>query len=171
APPAPHPSRLSVILPQLPSAVGPPPFSRAAQPPVQALEQRGEHRRRYPHHAVRNLWPHELAALEAFVHQHQARSIPHQNLDPVRPFRPEHEGRTTERIETKHLLHLRSKPIVPTAEVDGPRRDVNLQFGAGDNHRDARTARITRDSCSPSIAASVRTTTSPIAISSLTAGT
>src|SRR6476659_6605503 len=88
----------------------------------------------------------------------------------VGPFRPEHEGRTAERVETKHLLHLRSKPIVATAEVDRPRCDVNLQLGAGGNHRDARTARITRDSCSPSIAASVRTTTSPIAISSLTVG-
>jgi len=71
----------------------------------------------------------------------------------------------------EHLLHLRRKSIVATAEVDRPRRDVNLQIGTGRDHRDARTARITRDSCSPSMAVSVRSTTSPIAISSLIAGT
>ena len=85
--------------------------------------------------------------------------------------RSEHERRAAERAEAKHLLYLRRKPIVATAEVDRTRRDVNLQFRASDDHRDARTARITRDNCFSSIAASVRTTTSPIAISSLTAGT
>ena len=75
--------------------------------------------------------PHELAALEALVHQHHARLIPDQNLDPVRPFRTEHEGRAAERVETKHLLHLRSEPIMATAEIDRPRRDVNPQSAPG----------------------------------------
>lgn len=103
------------------------------------------------------------------MHQHQARSIPDQNLDPVRSFRSEHEGCAAERIETEHLLHLCRKPIVATAEVDRPHCNVNLQISTGRDHRDARTARITRDSCSPSMAVSVRSTTSPIAISSLIA--
>jgi hypothetical protein len=58
------------------------------------------------------------------VHQHQARSIPDQNLDPVRSLRAEHEGCAAERVEMKHLLHLRRKPIVSTAEVDRPRGNV-----------------------------------------------
>lgn len=73
----------------------------------------------------------------------QTRSIPDQNLNPIRSLGSEHEGRAAERVETKHLLHFRSKSIVATAEVDRPRRDVNLQFGAGYDHRDARIARIT----------------------------
>ncbi|MGY2936263.1 hypothetical protein ACVWZ6_005865 [Bradyrhizobium sp. GM6.1] len=161
-----------VILPQLSSRLGTPRFFRADQPPIQPLEQGCEHRRRYPYHAVCDRWPNELATFKTLVHQHQTRSIPDQNLDPVRSFRSEHEGCAAERVETaKHLLHLRRKPIVATAEVDRPRRDVNLQIGTGPDHRDARIARITRDSCSPSMAVSVRSTTSPIAISSLIAGT
>src|SRR3954453_22328110 len=96
--------------------------------------------------------------------------IPEQNLDPVRSFRSEHEGCAAERIETEPLLHLCRKPIVATAEVDRPHCNVNLQISTGRNHRDARTARITRESCSPSMSVSVRSTTSPIAISSLIAG-
>src|SRR5205814_9557700 len=41
--------------------------------------------------------------------------------------RSEHEGCTAERVEAKHLLHLRRKSIVATAEVDRPRRVVHLQ--------------------------------------------
>src|SRR5690606_7648499 len=106
-------------------------------------------------------------ALQALVHQHQARAIPHENLDPVRPFRSEHEGRAIEGVETKHLLHLRRKPIMAAAKVNRPRRNVNLQLRARCDHCEARTARITRHRCPPSIVVSVRTTTSPIAISNL----
>ncbi|UGY12332.1 hypothetical protein HAP48_0027020 [Bradyrhizobium septentrionale] len=52
---------------------------------IQPLEQGCEHRRRYAHHAVCDRWPNELATFETLVHQHQARSIPDQNFDPVRP--------------------------------------------------------------------------------------
>jgi hypothetical protein len=79
------------------------------------IEQGREQGRRYPHHAVYDRWPNELATFETLVHQHQARSIPDQNLDPVRSFRSEHERCAAERVETKHLLHLRRKPIVATA--------------------------------------------------------
>lgn len=45
---------------------------------------------------------------EAFVHQHQARSIPDQNLDPVSSFRSEHEGRAAERVETSPITGTRT---------------------------------------------------------------
>ena len=51
SPPAPCVTRLRVILQQLSSGLWTPRFLRADQPPIQALEQRREHRRRYPHHA------------------------------------------------------------------------------------------------------------------------
>jgi hypothetical protein len=57
-----------VILPQLSSRLGTPRFFRANQPPIQPLEQGCEHRRRYAHHTVCDLWPNELATFETLVH-------------------------------------------------------------------------------------------------------
>lgn len=56
-----------VNLPQLSSRLGTPRFFRADQPPIQPFEQGCEHRWRYPHHAVCDRWPNELAAFEALM--------------------------------------------------------------------------------------------------------
>src|SRR5438128_8310890 len=123
-PRAPSAKSFRVTLPQLSRNLWTTRLLRSDQPPIEAFEQSREHGRRDPHHSVRNRRPHELAAFQALVHQHQARSIPDENLDPVRPFRSEHEGRAIEGVETKHLLHLRSKPIMAAAKVNRPRRNV-----------------------------------------------
>ena len=76
-----------------------------------------------------------------------SRPVPDQNLHTISPFRAEHKGRPTERIKPEHLLHQRRKSIMTFTEVHRACRHVYLQIAARRNHRDARTARITRARC------------------------
>ena len=54
--------------------------------PVQAVDERGELRGRQPHHAVADRRPAKRPLLEALPIQNQARPVPGQDLQPVRPF-------------------------------------------------------------------------------------
>jgi hypothetical protein len=143
---------------------------RPHQPPIQPLEQRRQLRRRHPHHPVAHLRPDELAALQPLVNQHHPGLVPDQQLDPVRPFRPEDEDRPAERVQPEHLLHRQRQAVDALAEVHRPRRHEDLHRPALAEHHDAaaRTARIARVSCPSSASAPARITTSPTTISTRT---
>src|SRR5581483_2084883 len=104
--------------------------------------------------------------LEPLVHQHQPGAVPDQYFDSVTSLGAEHKGGATVRIKAKLLLHRRGEPVETSAEVNRPGRHVDLQIGARRNHPEARTARMTPDSCSTSTA--VRIAVSPITISTCT---
>ena len=59
-------------------------------PPIQPFQQRRQLRSRQTHHAVFDLWPAEDAVIQPLGKQAQTRTIPEDQLDPVRTLGPEH---------------------------------------------------------------------------------
>ncbi|HKJ62338.1 MAG TPA: hypothetical protein VKA94_10145, partial [Hyphomicrobiales bacterium] len=66
--------------------------------------------------------------MQIVVDQHKAGAIPDQDLEPVGPFRPEHEDSPAEGILADHLLHRSRKPVMAFTKVDRPRRDIDFQM-------------------------------------------
>jgi hypothetical protein len=79
--------------------------------PIHSINQRGELRRRQPHHAVRDRRPPECTLLQPLPIQHQARAIPDQNLHSVCSPRAERKDRSGKRIVSERLAYQGDKPI------------------------------------------------------------
>ncbi|ADV14697.1 hypothetical protein Mesau_05656 [Mesorhizobium australicum WSM2073] len=105
------------------------------------------------------------SSLEPLVNEHKAGAIPDQNLDPVSPFGPEDEGRPRSRGRglASPAQPMPIRPWRAGSQPAGSPRRSSVRRPC--NHREARTARITCDSCSRSTV--VRITMSSITISTL----
>jgi hypothetical protein len=107
-------------LPGQPGELRTPGRFRPDQPPVDPFEQGRELRRRHPHHAVPHLRPNEGAALEALVHQHHARPVPDQDLDPIGALRAEHEGSGPQNGSSPIIsCTARARPSMPFRKSTG----------------------------------------------------
>lgn len=73
----------------------------------------------------------------------QTRSIPEDQLDPVRTFRAEDINCAREWIFTERLAHQRRQPIRPPAKVNRLRRNQNPQARRNRDHAAAFNARST----------------------------
>ena len=133
--------------------------------PVQAIDERRELRGRQPHDAVADRRPAKRPFLKALPIQNQARPVPGQDLQPVRPFRAEDENRPGERIASKLFLRQRRKTVSAAPEVDRLRRHQNPNARWDRNHVAAFTARSTFVSVATSVPGPTRTTADPNAIS------
>lgn len=94
--------------------------------PIQTFEQSFELRFREPHHAVADGGPGELTALKPLVGQHQARSIPDQDLDPVGTLRSEHDCDPGMGLQPELFLDIGGQPVMALSEIDRLRGDQNL---------------------------------------------
>src|SRR4029078_2759014 len=84
---------------------------RVDTPPIEPFEQRRQFRRRQTHHAILNLRPAEDAFLEPLGEQAQTRTVPEDQIYPVRPLGSEHINSTRERISLHVLAYQHSKPL------------------------------------------------------------
>jgi hypothetical protein len=133
--------------------------------PVQAVDERGELRGRQPHDTVADWRPAKPPFLKPLPIQNQTRSVPGQNLQPVRPLRAEDKDCPGERITLKLLLRQRRQAVRPAPEVDRLRRHQNPDACRNRNHVAAFTARSTFVSIVTSLPGPTRTTAAPSAIS------
>src|SRR5215467_5678687 len=132
--------------------------------PIQAVHQRGKLRCAQPHHAVGDRRPTEGTLLQPLPQQHQPGPVPGQDLQTVRPFRPEDENRARERIMLELLLHQCSKTVGTFSEIHRLRRHQDLDARRSRNHVAAFTARNTSRSHAGSAPRATRTTAPPISI-------
>ena len=130
-----------------------------------AVDERGELRGRQPHDAVADRRPAKRPFLKALPIQNQARPVPGQDLQPVRPFRAEDENRPGERIALKLFFRQPRQAVGAASEVDRLRRHQNPNARRNRDHVAAFTARSTFVSVATSIPGLTRTTAAPSAIS------
>ena len=133
--------------------------------PVEAVDERGELRGRQPHDAVADRRPAKRPFLKALPIQNQARPVPGQDLQPVRPFRAEDEDRPGERIALKLFFRQPREAVGAASEVDRLRRHQNPDACRNRNHVAAFTARSTFISVVTSLPGPTRATAAPSAIS------
>src|SRR3984957_4023780 len=136
--------------------------------PIETFDQRGQLRRRQSNDAILDLRPAELAILEPLGEQANARSIPENQLHPIRSLGPENVDSARERIRPHVLAHQRRQPFRSFAEVDRLCRHHNPDRARRPDHAPAFSARITAMTIFASAPRPTRTVTP--SISSLIAG-
>src|SRR5438046_2588414 len=121
-------------------------------PPIDALEQHRKLRRRQRHRATVGLWPHEAAALQAFLEQTQTIAAPPQQLHQVATPATKGEDVTGERILSQRNLHLRRQTVHAATHVGHARRKPHARASRQPNHgcdSSATTSRNTSPSMPP----------------------
>src|SRR5690606_15796836 len=97
-------------------------FNSTDAPPVEACKQRLELGMAQRHQAVPDAGPGEAVFLQTLIGHHHAAAIPVDQLQPVRPARPEDKDRSCERVLAQLVLHQRRQPVMAFAEVYRLRR-------------------------------------------------
>ena len=105
--------------------------------------------------------------LQPLPEQHQAGPVPRQDLQSVRPLRPENEQRPRERVLPQMLAHQGGETVGAAPEVDRPGRHQDPDPCRNRDHAAALTARSTVAKVTASIPGGTRTVAAPITISIL----
>src|SRR5262249_23747110 len=132
---------------------------------VQSVDERGELRSREPHYTVADRRPSKRILLETLPKQHQARSVPSQDLQPIRSFRAEDENCPRKGIPLKLLARKGCKAVGASAKVHRLCCNQHPHPGRNRDHVAAFTARRAVVNVATSIPGETRTVAAPITIS------
>src|SRR5262249_49253446 len=131
----------------------------------QSVDEGGELRSREPHHAVADRRPAKGALFKSLPEQHQPGPVPGQDLQPIRPLRPENEDRARERIVPQLLAYQRCKTVGTAPEAPRPRPQNHPHPGRNSDHAAPPAAPTPPDKVAGSTPGSTRTVAPPTTIS------
>src|SRR5215207_420702 len=109
--------------------------------PIDAGKQRSELDRRQTQDTIDNRRPAEAVGLQLLPDQHQPAAVPHQNLHPVSPLRPEYQRRARERVGVQLCCRQRSQAVRTLPEIDRLGRQQDPRASRQRDHVSSAAAR------------------------------